>query len=62
MSSKNQRITDGIDSLVNKFLVPIPGEDPATTEERASNAIEFVTEVLQRYVFLLWNFANRTRS
>lgn len=49
MSSRSQRISDGIDSLVHKLLQPIPGEDPASADERETNAIEFVTEVLQRY-------------
>lgn len=46
MSSRNQRVSDGIDSLVRRQLVEIPGEDPVSTEERKSNAVEFVREVL----------------
>jgi hypothetical protein len=50
MSSRNQRISNGIDSLVRRLLVEIPGEDAASAEEREQNAIEFVREVLGRYV------------
>ena len=49
MSSRSQRVSNGIDSLVRRLLVNIPGEDPATTEERELNAVEFVREVLERY-------------
>jgi gamma-tubulin complex component 3 len=48
MSSRSHRISDGIDRLVQRLLVNIPGEDAASAEERESNAIDFVTEVLQR--------------
>ncbi|KAH6722216.1 Spc98 family-domain-containing protein [Leptodontidium sp. MPI-SDFR-AT-0119] len=47
MSSRNQRVSSGINSLVRRLLVEIPGEDPASTEERENNAVDFVTEVLQ---------------
>lgn len=50
MSSRNQRVSSGINSLVRRLLVEIPGEDPASTEERENNAVDFVTEVLQRYI------------
>jgi hypothetical protein len=49
MSSRNQRVSNGIDRLVRRLLVEIPGEDPASAEEREQNAIEFVREVLGRY-------------
>lgn len=49
MSSRNNRVSDGIDRLVRRLLVKIPGEDPAATDEREQNAIDFVTEVLGRY-------------
>lgn len=48
MSSRNQRVSSGIESLVRRLLVEIPGEDPDATDERENNAIDFVTEVLQR--------------
>lgn len=47
MSSKNQRITSGINSLVRRFI-PHDDEDP----EREANAVEFVTEFLQRLAIL----------
>ncbi|KAL2073327.1 hypothetical protein VTL71DRAFT_10651 [Oculimacula yallundae] len=47
MSSRNQRVSSGINSLVRRLLVEIPGEDPASAEERENNAVDFVTEVLQ---------------
>lgn len=50
MSSRNQRVSNGINSLVRRLLVEIPGEDPASAEERENNAVDFVTEVLQRYL------------
>lgn len=48
MSSRNQRVSNGIDKLVRRLLVEIPGEDPADAEERENNAIDFVREVLGR--------------
>jgi gamma-tubulin complex component 3 len=48
MSSRSQRVSNGIDSLVRRLLVEIPGEDPASLEERESNAVDFVREVLGR--------------
>jgi len=48
MSSRNQRVSKGINSLVERLLVEIPGEDPDAAEERHANAVDFVTEVLQR--------------
>lgn len=48
MASRNHRISNGIDSLVRKFSVEIPGEDPADADERDSNAADFVKEVLRR--------------
>ena len=53
MSSRNQRVNKGITSLVERLHVDIPGEDPESTEERQNNAIDFVTELLQRYVLRL---------
>lgn len=50
MSSRNQRVSNGINSLVRRLLVEIPGDDPASAEERENNAVDFVTEVLQRYL------------
>ena len=49
MSSRSQRISNGIDSLVRRLLVDIPGEDAAAAEERELNAVDFVREVLERY-------------
>lgn len=49
MSSRTQRVNDGINRLVRRLLVEIPGEDPALTDEREQNAVDFVTEVLGRY-------------
>jgi gamma-tubulin complex component 3 len=49
MSSRNQRVSNGINSLVRRLLVEVPGEDPASADEREQNAIDFVTEVLGRY-------------
>jgi len=49
MSSRNQRILNAIDSLVRRFHVDIPGEDEASAEERESNAVDFVTELLKKY-------------
>jgi len=48
MSSRNQRINSGIDSLIRRLFVEIPGEDPAITDEREQNAVDFVREVLER--------------
>lgn len=48
MSSRSQRVSNGIDSLVRQLLVEIPGEDPASLEERECNAVDFVREVLGR--------------
>jgi hypothetical protein len=48
MSSSSQRVSTGIDSLVRRLLVEIPGEDPASHEDRELNAVEFVREVLER--------------
>jgi gamma-tubulin complex component 3 len=50
MSSRNQRVSTGIDSLVRRLLVVIPGEDVASQEERELNARDFVREVLERCV------------
>lgn len=50
MSSRSQRVNNGIDSLVRRLLVEIPGEDAASAEERELNAVEFVREVLGRYI------------
>lgn len=58
MSSRNQRVSNGINSLVRRLLVEIPSEDPASTEERENNAVDFVTEVLQRYLRPPTNFKN----
>ena len=52
MSSRNPRISNGIDRLVRRLLVEIPGEDTASAEERELNAIDFVREVLERYIAL----------
>ena len=49
MSSQSQRINKGINSLVQKLFVEIPGEDPDATNERKSNAVEFARELLERY-------------
>lgn len=46
MSLRNQRVSIGIDKLVQQLLVKIPNEDPDEAEERENNAIEFVREVL----------------
>lgn len=46
MSLRNQRVSTGIEKLVQQLLVKIPDEDPAEAEERENNAIEFVREVL----------------
>jgi gamma-tubulin complex component 3 len=48
MSSRNQRVSNGINSLVRRLLVDIPGEDAASAEERENNAVDFVREVLER--------------
>jgi len=53
MSSQSQRINKGIAGLVRRLLGDIPGEDPAVTEERENNAVEFVREVLEKYNVLL---------
>lgn len=47
-SSRNQRVSNGIDSLVRRLFVEIPGEDPASQEDRLLNARDFVREVLER--------------
>ncbi|CZT00719.1 probable spindle pole body component alp6 [Rhynchosporium agropyri] len=47
MSSRNQRVNSGISSLVRRLLVEIPGENPDSAQERESNTVDFVTEVLQ---------------
>lgn len=48
MSSRSQRVSKGIDSLVRQLLVEIPGEDAAAAEERELGAVDFVREVLER--------------
>lgn len=48
MSSNSHRINTGIESLVRRLCVKIPGEDPASQEERELNAQDFVREVLER--------------
>jgi gamma-tubulin complex component 3 len=48
MSTRNTRIANAIDSLVRRFQVEIPGEDPAVAEERELSAVEFVKEILKR--------------
>ena len=48
MSSRSQRISKGIDSLVHQLLVEVPGEDTAAAEERELSAVDFVREVLDR--------------
>jgi gamma-tubulin complex component 3 len=52
MSSRSQRVSNGIDSLVRRLLVEIPSEDAAEAEERELNAVDFVREVLERYIAL----------
>ncbi|KAI0998372.1 Spindle pole body component [Podosphaera aphanis] len=47
MSSKNQRIINGIDSLAGKFLTEIPHEDEVSAEQRKKGAAEFVREQLE---------------
>jgi gamma-tubulin complex component 3 len=54
MSSRAQRVNNGINSLVRRLLVEIPGEDPADGEEREENAIHFVTEFLERWILLIF--------
>jgi gamma-tubulin complex component 3 len=50
MSSRNNlRVSDGINRLVRRLLVEIPGEGAAAADEREQNAIDFVREVLGRY-------------
>ena len=46
MSSTNQHINNAINSLIQKLIQHIPGEDAESTEEREANAIEFATEIL----------------
>lgn len=48
MSSRSQRVNNGINSLVRRFVVEIPGEDPASAEERENNAVDLVREILER--------------
>lgn len=48
MSSRNQRINNGISSLVRRLQVDIPGEDDDAAEERENEGIDFVTSVLER--------------
>ncbi|PQE28311.1 Spc97 Spc98 family protein [Rutstroemia sp. NJR-2017a WRK4] len=47
MSTRNTRIANAIDSLVRRFQVEIPGEDPAVAHERELSAVEFVKEILK---------------
>ncbi|KAA8569355.1 hypothetical protein EYC84_001005 [Monilinia fructicola] len=47
MSTRSARISTAIDSLVRRFQVDIPGEDPADAEERENNAADFVREILK---------------
>jgi len=49
MSSRHQHVSNGINRLVRRLLVDIPGQDPASADEREQNAVDFVTEVLARY-------------
>jgi gamma-tubulin complex component 3 len=49
MSSQDARINKGINGLVQKLLVTIPGEDSDATNERRTNAVEFARELLERY-------------
>jgi gamma-tubulin complex component 3 len=50
MSSRSQRVSSGINSLVRRLLVEIPGEDPVEAEEREQNARDFVRVFLEKYV------------
>jgi hypothetical protein len=50
MSSRSQRINKAVESLVRQLLVEVPGEDASIAEERKLNAVEFVHEILERYV------------
>jgi hypothetical protein len=54
MSSRSNRINNGIEGLVRRLLVEIPGEDAASADEREQAAIDFVKEVLERYMKLLY--------
>ncbi|KUJ15723.1 uncharacterized protein LY89DRAFT_647645 [Mollisia scopiformis] len=47
MSSRSQRVNNGINSLVRRLMVEIPGEDPAAAEERENDALDFVRESLE---------------
>ncbi|KAI9048645.1 hypothetical protein LZ554_007476 [Drepanopeziza brunnea f. sp. 'monogermtubi'] len=47
MSSKSQRVSTGINSLVRRFQVEIPGEDPASAQDRQDTAVDLVSELLQ---------------
>lgn len=49
MSSRSQRVNNGINSLVRRLIVEIPGEDPASAEERENSALDLVREILERY-------------
>ncbi|TAQ89413.1 hypothetical protein B7494_g2292 [Chlorociboria aeruginascens] len=48
MSSRNQRVSSGIDSLVRRLHVEVRGEDATSAQERKDNAVDFVREVLGR--------------
>ncbi|CAD6500632.1 BgTH12-06341 [Blumeria graminis f. sp. triticale] len=47
MSSRNQRVSNGINSLVGKLLADIPKVDEASTDEKVNEAIDFVWEFLE---------------
>ncbi|RKF75650.1 Spindle pole body component alp6 [Golovinomyces cichoracearum] len=49
MSSKNQRITNGINSLVGKLLTEIPPKDDISEKERLFNAKNYVSEFLEKW-------------
>lgn len=52
MSSRSQRVNTGINSLVRRLMVEIPGEDPLAAEERENSALDLVREILERYWLL----------
>ena len=46
-SSRNQRISNGIDSLITRLLAEIPDEDISSADERENNAGDFVRGFLE---------------
>ncbi|KAL3424387.1 Spc97/Spc98 family protein [Phlyctema vagabunda] len=47
MSSRNQRVSNGINRLVQCLLPEVPGEHPESVRERQNDAVDFVKGILE---------------